>query len=691
MKKQLFLFLMSVTIIFSISLISCNKDMTDAEINDLVKSKTQLLQDSLTKLIQAGDTQLQTQLKVRDSLLKTGGQIHYSINVVSAGNSVFRGGKDNNAVGAIVTIAQNGLVIKATTGADGIAVFNDLRIGNVAVNVQLANHSTIDYIADITPPGADPGTAVRYISNMIPMFPITGATMATIQGKMTYESDLNNKAREYPTGALVIATIDIDNAAFSRYLSPSFDPPVTYGKIIKVSFSDFQSIGVVNATGNYTLKVPATASGIPIKLKIPDYSSNQTLLLSKLNGVEVFGSQTVRTLFGETVIPSIIPSISAAYAEITPPNGANSMVTTPATASAAIDNTNGISAINITYSGAGYAQPQPANSYYYVNIKEGTNQTATAQVYVNNGRISYAIINTQGSNYSTAAQIDLDYEVVPFAGTINVNGSGGITSVTISNSGGYRTKPINPNIVDVGGSGAVLQCNYTWNAVNYTWRVTSVTVTNAGTGYTAGSAVTIPLPITNATANVILTTGSISTISVTNPGAGYVATPDVVITGGGGSGAIATAHRDINSGKIDYVTISNPGTGFTSQPSVAFVIRESNTNAKLDLIVNSSGVVTSGTFDAGNGYYSAPTITIKPSIPGFGAGATAVATVSAGKISSIIINNGGSGYTGVNYYTGSGIPFSITPLVGSGTINAVSGDVIIRDIYLGTGKREIED
>ena len=62
--------------------------------------------------------------------------------------------------------------------------------------------------------------------------------------------------------------------------------------------------------------------------------------------------------------------------------------------------------------------------------------------------------------------------------------------------------------------------------------------------------------------------GSISAINVTSGGTGYTSAPTVTLTGGGGSGATATAIVD--SGSVIGVAITNPGTGYTGVPTVAF-------------------------------------------------------------------------------------------------------------------------
>ncbi len=75
--------------------------------------------------------------------------------------------------------------------------------------------------------------------------------------------------------------------------------------------------------------------------------------------------------------------------------------------------------------------------------------------------------------------------------------------------------------------------------------VTGFTIAVGGTGYTSAPTVTITGGGgTGATATAVITGGSVSAINVTNGGTGYNATPNVSISGGAGSGATATASFD---------------------------------------------------------------------------------------------------------------------------------------------------
>jgi hypothetical protein len=88
---------------------------------------------------------------------------------------------------------------------------------------------------------------------------------------------------------------------------------------------------------------------------------------------------------------------------------------------------------------------------------------------------------------------------------------------------------------------------YAPQAENPGYRVTGISVTNGGSGYTGTPTVTISSPgaaadAIQATAGAVtIVNGVITAIALGNPGRGYVTPPTVTITGGGGAGAAASA------------------------------------------------------------------------------------------------------------------------------------------------------
>lgn len=72
-------------------------------------------------------------------------------------------------------------------------------------------------------------------------------------------------------------------------------------------------------------------------------------------------------------------------------------------------------------------------------------------------------------------------------------------------------------------------------------------------------------------------TTKITALSLTNAGAGYTSAPSVTITGGGGSGATATA--TVAGGIVTGFTVTSQGSGYTSPPTVSISGGGATTNA----------------------------------------------------------------------------------------------------------------
>ena len=78
--------------------------------------------------------------------------------------------------------------------------------------------------------------------------------------------------------------------------------------------------------------------------------------------------------------------------------------------------------------------------------------------------------------------------------------------------------------------------------------------------YTLRPEITFPI---NAQLN---STSILESITVTDPGSGYTQAPAVVITGGGGSGAIAEAV--VENGRLSDIIVKDSGSGYSSEPTI---------------------------------------------------------------------------------------------------------------------------
>jgi len=145
-------------------------------------------------------------------------------------------------------------------------------------------------------------------------------------------------------------------------------------------------------------------------------------------------------------------------------------------------------------------------------------------------------------------------------------------------------------------------------------------------------------PTIHATATASRTGDAVSSITVTSGGGFYDRVPAVSFTGGGGSGATATAVMD---GRIKSATVLSGGKGYATAPTVSFV-GGGGTGATATATV-SGGSVTAITITAeGTGYTSQPRVVL--SGPTGSGGAVAVCAMCY-TVASITVNAGGSGYT----------------------------------------------
>lgn len=91
--------------------------------------------------------------------------------------------------------------------------------------------------------------------------------------------------------------------------------------------------------------------------------------------------------------------------------------------------------------------------------------------------------------------------------------------------------------------------------------------------YTSTPALTLPAPRpgsggVQAQGRAIM---AVDHLPLTNRGSGYTSAPEVMIAGGGGSGAAAVAEIDPQTGKIRAVRVTARGQGYTSVPTVSLI------------------------------------------------------------------------------------------------------------------------
>ena len=224
--------------------------------------------------------------------------------------------------------------------------------------------------------------------------------------------------------------------------------------------------------------------------------------------------------------------------------------------------------------------------------------------------------------------------------TATVGANGAVTGITVTNPGnGY----ISPTINIIGGDGLA-------NAdavVSTSGVVTAITVNDSGAGYTRPTAaLSGGTPIVPAAATVY---GGVDAVTVTNSGDNPYQLPTVDFDmPDGPEGVKATAHAVLDpDGYIQSIVVDSPGSGYSFAPNVVIrdgsifdPIRDGGTGATATATLT---VQTIGLNTFGEGYTTAPAVTITDATGG-GSGATATAATNVGAITAITLTNGGSGY-----------------------------------------------
>jgi FtsP/CotA-like multicopper oxidase with cupredoxin domain len=254
---------------------------------------------------------------------------------------------------------------------------------------------------------------------------------------------------------------------------------------------------------------------------------------------------------------------------------------------------------------------------------------------------------------------------------------GAITRIDITNGGGDYTTPL-VTIADAyeTGSGASAK------VASFGSVITNIAVTNGGTGYTAPVVAITDIGIgSGASATATVANGVITGITLTAGGSGYT-TPVVTITDplGSGKDAAAAAGRAIagiavtavGSGyTAPIVIITDPtGTGATATAKLGGTITGGVTKFINPLPTLPTATADTITYPKGGvGYNTVPTIQITDAT---GTGAFATAFVTNGVVTSVHVDNSGTGYSADPTITFSG-GGELTQAIGKATV--VNGQI----------------
>jgi len=150
------------------------------------------------------------------------------------------------------------------------------------------------------------------------------------------------------------------------------------------------------------------------------------------------------------------------------------------------------------------------------------------------------------------------------------------------------------------------------------------TVTATGGGGTGG-----------ATFDIALAPTQLASLALANPALTYTDAPAVVFDTGLGAATATLAPTSVSG-----FTITNPGSGYTTTPTITIsapTVATATSSTATAAVSATSGLITLRVLDSGSGYSVAPLVTVT-------GGSTAVASLGAGSVTSIAVNNVGAGY-----------------------------------------------
>lgn len=253
---------------------------------------------------------------------------------------------------------------------------------------------------------------------------------------------------------------------------------------------------------------------------------------------------------------------------------------------------------------------------------------------------------------------------------------GSIESVSVLERGSGYTDTQQTTIAISGsttGSGAT--ATFT---VDISGAITSVTVTNGGSGYIAG----VRISISSATGQDAVLTANVTadvvtSVTIVNPGVGYSATLDSIVFSVGGGSLIPIVSR--STGSIVDVRIVDPGYGYNSSPTLtlntsvpapdATGLYSGNATALLEAIVDGGSIQRVLIRDPGVNYPSDISTQIIVSGDGFGLDVSPV--VVDGEIIDVIVESGGYGYTFANLTVdGAGSGASLRAILGNSDVSS---------------------
>jgi hypothetical protein len=485
-------------------------------------------------------------------------KVDLQIGVLDASNS-------NSAIeGAEVKAVIDGSVVTAISNSNGVAVFEDVKIGgDINVTVSLTDYTTVTSTIETTPDDY----RQTVVSDNVYLYATTGDNIATIIGQLTIETDLTNRQREFVEGIEVIA----------------------YNNSLYNTTNHF--VGTTDVNGNYSIAVPIDGDGgNDIYVYFPTIEKDRTVGKATNNKytIETKAATYSASNYGETAVdrvPSVFIDIAAP-----PASGVDFQLGVKAVRNAlstAIDNETLDAAIltgGLNYTGAEnfIFAADPDGNQAELNVTVNAEGVITSTSIVNNGA-TYSSMPAIFASPATGSGASFDFRFRSmYRVYISNSGSGYLSypkvgvdySTTLDNTSKLRQEFYpDMNAFNPLGGGNLFN-----NAFISSGQILVEDETQGDTLFTTGYVYSLPAftysDEDRLNADYYANLTAVSTIDGTlsdnfsnnTQGDGYdFANPPVVTVttlAGYGSGAVVKAEVDVN-GRVSDLIVMAKGSGYT--------------------------------------------------------------------------------------------------------------------------------
>ena len=544
-----------------------------------------------------------------------------SLNVTGIGTIQRLNVTDANIIG----VATVGFVTATNLNISGIATINNARISTATIGFTTSTNSWVSGVSTIGTANINVGIVTRVQATSIGIGTTNPRQQLDVVGNIRL------------SGA--IYDVNASSGTFGQVLLSNGTNPVTWGNPSEITAGSATSVTTINTSANtsyYLTFVPQSEGLQSIYLDTNSLTYNpstNTLTVDSINtkNLEVEGLSRYTTGIvttsskNEVVVDSLNTTLfrSARY---------NIQVNTMGQLT--LDNGNSVSGLN---SGRNYFPGTYSNILLTNIVGSGTDARATITVSPQatlpiTGSLN-GTFTTSGSTVGigTSQSLIFNQSIQP-----SEYENSRVTNITLTNAGtGYTTIPtftfsspiISGNPVEGVGIGS------TATGVVSSMRVTNFQFANSGFVTSLVPTATIDAPASGTQATVNVGYG-ISTITVTNNGIGYLSIPSV--------NPVGSATAGVSTVFVNKLRVTNPGFGYTIGDLSTTIIFSSGTAAATN---NSFSLPNSHLgftiTNPGTGYTTPPRLTVGTPQIGINTG-LAEATLG---IATFTVTSPGSGYT----------------------------------------------